>query len=215
MVFADPNVAFSMDQNRVAYTADGGGRWLSRDFAFPGTAMAISAPRRDRAYVVGQHGMVYAYHVVHAGYSHPKMIAAPIVGPAPAAFESSMEQLGLQTASLDSAIASDGWTVAATPAVQAARAKRMSNLQLAFEAATGLLPDFLANYRNLNLVVLGLRTAGAIPGQAESAKGAFAAFKQAGDPQAAQMALAQLSVALHGLTQMADTALQTAPSPAN
>jgi photosystem II stability/assembly factor-like uncharacterized protein len=215
MLFADPSVAFSMDQNRVAYTADGGGRWLSRDFAFPGTAMAISAPRRDRAYVVGQHGMVYAYRVVHAGYTHPKMIAAPIVGPAPAAFENSMEQLGLQTASLDSVIASGAPAAPATPAAQAARAKRVSSLQIAFEAATGLLPDFLANYRNLNLVVLGLRTAGAMPGQAESAKSAFAAFKQAGDPQAAQMALAQLSAALHGLTQLADTALQTSPPPAN
>jgi hypothetical protein len=151
--------------------------------------------------------------VVNAAYARPKAIAAPIFGPAPAQFTAAMGRLSAGTSSLDSA-AAVVTTVAATPAGQAARAKRMSSLQLSFEAVTGLLPEFLSNYRNLNLVVLGLRTTGALPVQAENAKSAFVAFKKAGDPQAAQSALTDLSAALHGLTLLADTALQVAPAPA-
>jgi hypothetical protein len=165
-------------------------------------------------YVVGNHGMIYTYHVVKASYSHPKTIAAPVFGPPPAAFETAVGQLAMSTASLDSAMAAGAYSTPAAAGAQAARAKRMNSLQLGFEAATGLLPDFLAKYRNLNLVVVGLRSAGALPVQAESAKSAFAAFKQASDPQAAQSALTDLSAALHGFTQLADTALQIAPTPA-
>jgi photosystem II stability/assembly factor-like uncharacterized protein len=214
VAFADPEVAFSMDYYGMSFTADGGGRWVSRAFAFPGAARAFAAPRRDRMYVVGNHGMIYTYHVVKASYSHPKTIAAPVFGPPPAAFETAVGQLALGSLSLDSAIAAGAYAASAPASVQAARAKRMSSLQLGFEAATGLLPDFLAKYRNLNLVVVGLRSAGALPVQAESAKSAFAAFKQASDPQAAQSALTDLSAALHGFTQLADTALQIAPTPA-
>lgn len=211
MTFTDPEVAFSVDGNRVAFSADGGGRWLSREFAFPAEPKAFAAPRRDRAYVVGDHGMVYTYHVVPAAYARAKTIEAPIVGPAPTAFETAVDHLEVASASIDTTMA-PGATMA--PAVRAAAAKRMSNLQLAFEAVTGLLPSFLAKYRNLSLVVLGLRTAGALPDRSDSVKSAFAAFKQASDPQAAKSALAQLAVSLRGFTQIADTALQITPAPA-
>lgn len=210
IAFTDPEVAFSVDGNRVAFTADGGGRWLSREFRFPSQANAFAAPRRDRAYVVGDHGMVYTYHVVRATYSPPKLIAAPIIAPAPTAFETAVDHLEVATSSLDSTFASE---VAADPGAQAASVKRMNSLQLAFEAVTGLLPDFLAKYRSLRLVVLGLRTAGALPDKAASVKSAFAAFTQASDPQAAKSALALLSASLRDLTQVADTALQISPAP--
>ncbi len=211
IAFTDPEVAFSVNGDRVSFTADGGGRWLSREFSFPSEPKAFAAPRRDRAYVVGDHGMIYRYQVVRTTYSRPKTIDAPIFAPAPSAFETAVDHLAIATASLDSTIASD---LAASPITQAALDKRMSTLQLAFEAATTLLPDFLAKYRNLSLVVLGLRTAGALPDKTESVKTAFAAFRHASDPQTARSTLAQLSASLRGFTQVADTALQISPAAA-
>lgn len=208
VAFTDPEVAFSVDGNRVAFTADGGGRWLSRDVPFPSEPRAFAAPRRDRAYVVGNHGMVYTYHIVPATYARPKTIDAPIIAPAPSAFATAVDRLEHETVALDSTIAVNATP---SPTAQAASAKRMSNLQLAFEAVTGLLPDYLAKYRNLSLVVLGLRTAGTLPDRTEGVKNAFATFKQSSDPQAAKSALAQLAESLRALTQLADTALQSAP----
>ena len=219
IAFTDPEVAFSVDGNRVSYTADGGSRWLSREFSFPSAPKAFAAPRRDRAYLVGDHGMVYTYHIVQAAYSPPKIIEAPIVAPAPSAFETAIGHLELETSALDSAIVTDATASPSVqpgvgPGVPGTSAKRMSSLQLAFAAVTGLLPDFLAKYRNLSLVVLGLRMAGALPDKTDSVKSAFAAFTQAADPQTARSALAQLSASLRALTQVADTALQITPAPA-
>jgi len=51
----------------MSFTADGGHRWSSRDFRWPGFLEDVygwTFAKRDRAYVVGQHGMVYRYKVV-------------------------------------------------------------------------------------------------------------------------------------------------------
>jgi photosystem II stability/assembly factor-like uncharacterized protein len=76
--FADPEVGWTMPDGRtVSFTTDGGSRWNSREFAFPEYAEAFSLPRRDRAYVVGKHGMIYRSRVVPAEYTSKGMIAGP------------------------------------------------------------------------------------------------------------------------------------------
>jgi len=62
--FADPDVGWEFYGNELHFTTDGGLHWNSRAFKFPAEVSAFSLPRRDRAYVVGNHGMVYRYRVV-------------------------------------------------------------------------------------------------------------------------------------------------------
>jgi photosystem II stability/assembly factor-like uncharacterized protein len=69
VLFADPEVGWAVEQKvdgKLTYTVDGGVRWNSRQFRFPTEPRAWSFPRRDRAYVVGDHGMVFRYRVVPA-----------------------------------------------------------------------------------------------------------------------------------------------------
>ncbi|MBA3342931.1 MAG: hypothetical protein H0T48_14005 [Gemmatimonadaceae bacterium] len=80
--FADPGVGWGVEVGRrdpeVWFTTDGGSRWSSRRVRFPTTVRAFSFPRRDRAYFVGDHGMVFRYSVVPASRSlGPNDIAAP------------------------------------------------------------------------------------------------------------------------------------------
>ncbi len=63
MKFADPDVGWTVG----AYTTDGGKHWGSlRARGFPADPRAFSLPRRDRGYLVGDHGMIYRYRVVPA-----------------------------------------------------------------------------------------------------------------------------------------------------
>ncbi len=48
----------------MSYTTDGGKRWTSRETKLPAVTRAFSLPRRDRAYIVGDHGMIFRYSVV-------------------------------------------------------------------------------------------------------------------------------------------------------
>ncbi len=77
--FADPEVGWSFNRSNLVYTIDGGKRWISRPIAFPVEPTAFSFPRRDRGYVVGDHGMIYRYRVVPATEEVP---ANAIVAPA-------------------------------------------------------------------------------------------------------------------------------------
>jgi photosystem II stability/assembly factor-like uncharacterized protein len=76
--FANPT-GWTMQGKMWAYTTDGGKRWLSREVAFPTDVNAFSLPRSDRGYVVGDHGMVYRYHVVPADYTVAHGINAPVM----------------------------------------------------------------------------------------------------------------------------------------
>lgn len=68
--FADPSVGWGIELGRrdlrLAYTTDGGKRWTSRETKLPAVTSAFSLPRRDRAYIVGEGGMVFRYSVVPA-----------------------------------------------------------------------------------------------------------------------------------------------------
>lgn len=89
MQFADAEVGWVLAPRhgkgaQMSYTTDGGKRWLSRDIAFPAQVRAFSLPRRDRAYVVGDHGMIYRYRVVPVETKIPGELPAPAM-PAAAA----------------------------------------------------------------------------------------------------------------------------------
>jgi photosystem II stability/assembly factor-like uncharacterized protein len=80
--FADREVGWSISYGaRVTlhYTADGGKRWTTRELRFPARVHAFSLPTRNRAYVVGEHGMIYRYRVVPVEYTSKGMMDAPMM----------------------------------------------------------------------------------------------------------------------------------------
>jgi photosystem II stability/assembly factor-like uncharacterized protein len=83
--FADPEVGWSFNGNKLTYTANGGKIWSSRDIRFPTEVVAFGLPSRQRGYVVGQHGMVYRYRIVPYAYTAKGIIDAPIMPAASAA----------------------------------------------------------------------------------------------------------------------------------
>ncbi len=89
LIFADPEVGWALEYHeKMSFTVDGGNHWNSRAFRFPATPWAWSFPRRDRAYLVGAHGMVFRYSVVPNSAPVP---AASVLGPAMPAFRSPLE----------------------------------------------------------------------------------------------------------------------------
>jgi photosystem II stability/assembly factor-like uncharacterized protein len=87
--FADREVGWVLgpspdnsDTVRVSFSTDGGEHWkMSRNIAFPtGRAdLKFAFPRRDRAYVIGPHGMIYRYRVVPTTYSVAHMLEGPLM----------------------------------------------------------------------------------------------------------------------------------------
>jgi photosystem II stability/assembly factor-like uncharacterized protein len=88
--FADAQVGWALghssnnrDAYRIAYSTDGGEHWKSsHDIAFAGGVLIdlkFAFPRRDRAYVIGPHGMIYRYRIVAVSYSSPKALAGPLM----------------------------------------------------------------------------------------------------------------------------------------
>ncbi len=73
--FADPGVGWAVLYRKISFTSDGGNRWNSREYAFPASARAFSLPRRDRGYVVGDHGMIYRYRTVPVTFAAKGMLA--------------------------------------------------------------------------------------------------------------------------------------------
>jgi photosystem II stability/assembly factor-like uncharacterized protein len=79
IAFVDPQLGWTGGRRALCVTTDGGRHWNSREFNFPTTLRAFSLPRRDRAYVVGEHGMIYRYRVVPIEYSSKGMLDAPLM----------------------------------------------------------------------------------------------------------------------------------------
>jgi photosystem II stability/assembly factor-like uncharacterized protein len=111
--FADPTVgwgvALGWSALRWSYTTDGGRRWNSREVSLPATIKAFSMPRRDRAYVVGDHGMVFRYRVVPA--THP-LGPNDKLAPAMPGFESPLDE---QVAQLEQVVGALGTELNAAP----------------------------------------------------------------------------------------------------
>jgi len=77
ILFSGPSVGWSFRGKVLNYTTDGGGRWTSREIGFPAEVNAFSLPTTQRAYAVGNHGMIYRYRIVPAEYTSKGMLAAP------------------------------------------------------------------------------------------------------------------------------------------
>jgi photosystem II stability/assembly factor-like uncharacterized protein len=75
--FVDSEVGWTFYGRELRFTTDGGQHWTSREFKFPVEPNAFSLPARDRAYVVGDHGMVYRYRIVPIEYSAKGILDAP------------------------------------------------------------------------------------------------------------------------------------------
>ena len=86
IAFADPQVGWALagalyTAFKISYTTDGGRHWsTTRDLRFPGQQNSphmFSFPRRDRAYIIGEHGLVYRYRIVARNYTAPNALDAP------------------------------------------------------------------------------------------------------------------------------------------
>ena len=222
--FADAEVGWTLRYNNLAYTTDGGQRWVSRVLAFPAGVKDFSLPRRDRAYAVGDHGMVYRYRVVPVDATvAAASVAAPAMPGLPTALAADVAQFDGQLGALDSGLqafvdpgsgsagspSAGGFTQdALSPFMTSCCAKRASSLQLILTAITSIVPEFTGKYRNLNLLTQGLRTAAALPEAAVNLKAALQAFRTSGDKSAALSALATVKSLLATLRATTDTALQ-------
>jgi photosystem II stability/assembly factor-like uncharacterized protein len=234
LIFADPEVGWALEfHEKMSFTVDGGARWSSRAFRFPTSPRAWSFPRRDRAYVVGDHGMVFRYRVVpQAEPVKPGVILAPAM-PAFASpldeqvpqLQSFVQELTTVVAQLpDSAPAAAAGAAAAAAATDAAAGasqevvptpfvnnccgKPVNRFKLMLGAVLESLPQFVQRFKNTNLLVAGLRMLVTMPKQLGDLRGAFKAFAQATDKAGAQSALSQLTTAAGSLGQSTKAAFQ-------
>lgn len=116
LLFADPEVGWALEEQKLSYTIDGGARWNSRAFRFAARPEDWSFPRRDRAYVVGEHGMVMRYRVVPQ--SEP-VKPGVVLAPAMPAFASPLDE---QMPQIEGFVQELTTTVAALPDSAAAAA---------------------------------------------------------------------------------------------
>ena len=233
--FADPEVGWSIsDRGHIAFTADGGQRWLARDLRFPASTAALNAPQRDRAYLVGAHGMVYRYRVVPMAYNVANAIDAPALPTVTSPLDGQVSQLEAEVQSFaeeggGSAAAGDSGTAAggsaaaagsgaaaggsaspgsATTGAVRGRASTLGRVQALLDLVGASMPQFLARYHNLNLVYAGARTSVALPGWLETMKQGLTTFRSASDKSAAAGALAQIMSAADSLKKETSLAFQ-------
>ena len=98
MRFADPSVGWAVEPGysalKLSFTTDGGKRWAAREMNLPTTLQAFSMPRRDRAYLVGNNGMVFRYSVVPATQPlGPNDVTAPAMPGFESPLDEQVEQL--------------------------------------------------------------------------------------------------------------------------
>lgn len=89
--FADPEVGWvvgaspdNSDTFRVSFSTDAGHHWtMSHNIAFPPgpryAELKFNFPRRDRAYIIGPHGMIYRYRIVPVTYSATNTLDGPMM----------------------------------------------------------------------------------------------------------------------------------------
>ena len=54
---------------KIAYSTNGGRSFSSREFPVPANVNAVVFPDERHGYLVGEHGMIYRYHIVPADYN--------------------------------------------------------------------------------------------------------------------------------------------------
>jgi len=202
--FADPEVGWMLQGRHLTYTTDGGHRWTSRELVLPAAAWGFSLPTRDRAYAVGDHGMIYRYKMVPADYAAAKALDAPAMPGIPSIVASQVEKLAAEVKA----------TAAAVTAAPAGAAPPPSP---ALDAASGAVaagvPQFVGQYRSTNLIIAGLRLVADVSTRLAAVQQSYTAFRRAPDRAAALTALAGMSLAVQGLGGSTDLALQQQTLP--
>jgi photosystem II stability/assembly factor-like uncharacterized protein len=197
MAFADPEVGWAFGNRKLSFTTDGGRRWNSRTFAFPADVTAFSLPRRDRGYVVGEHGMIYRYRIVPAAENVPKSIAAPLMPVFDSPLDDQVEKLPGQLASLEKSAAA-----AAGDAPPPAFTEQLNALEATLSAASTEAPKFTARYRNLNLLSVGFQMATELPAQLQGLRESLQALKQGSNFKTTATTLPDVRTKAQGLVQM-------------
>jgi outer membrane murein-binding lipoprotein Lpp len=239
LIFADPEVGWALEfHEKMSFTVDGGNRWNSRAFRFPATPREWSFPRRDRAYVVGEHGMVFRYSVVPTAQRvSASSVAAPVMPSFGSPLETQVPEIATFVQDLttvveqlpDSATAAaaappvaaspdpaGGFTQDAAPPslfVTACCGKSVNRLNVVLGMVGQSLPQFVARFKNTNLLIAGLRMLTTMPSQLSDIRGALRDFKSATDKEAARAALARLGTATSSFRQSTQAALQKEGTP--
>jgi len=218
--FADPVTGWSFGREHLAFSTNGGGRWSSRPHRFPAPVRGLSFPRRDRAFVVGDHGMIMRYRVLSpAEKTASGAVVAPAMGPYATPIEGQAAEVVELLESVQpvaSGSAAGGESTSQTAVEQgnavapglAIAPPKLKKIDLLLTALGTTVPSFLDQFANLNLLAARLRSAGDLPGRFSELKVAIAAVKKAPDNSAAQAALAQAMTAAQGLHTAAAVATQ-------
>ena len=214
IIFADPEVGWAMQYNKLSYTTDGGRRWASRTLAFPAEPNAFSFPRRDVAYAVGNHGMIYRYRVVPDATPAPAhALAAPAMPSLDNAVLAQISTLETRLDKIESVVegeeaagsggraqtaqAREGWS---DPALQ----QQIAQLQGTVDAVSTGVPQLGRKHRNLNMAMFGLQLLGDLTGQGSSLKDSFTGLRQAKSAADASAALTSLHAQLDGMKSSVD-----------
>ena len=136
--FADPEVGWAVLYNKVSFTTDSGNHWNSRQYAFPARVNAFSLPRRDRGYVVGEHGMIFRYRIVPEAYTAQGLIPAPLLSGIDSPLNTEVDQLAQQVQKL----AQDGGLPAADLAQDSATGGFSQGTTAGADVASGGRPAF-------------------------------------------------------------------------
>ncbi len=101
----------------------------------------------------------------------------------------------------------------ASPFINTCCGTSVNRLNVILSAVLQSLPDFVAKFKNTNLLAAALRMLTTMPSQLGELRSAFRSFKQATDKEAAKAALAQLASAATALHQSTKAAFQKEPAP--
>jgi len=207
--FADPETGWTLETRHWNYTTNGGRSWGSRALTFPAEVNGFSLPRRDRGYAVGGHGMVYRYSIVPVEHTAAHSMDAPVVGAFSSPLDDQVEAFVTEIGAFSSengAVAAGSTSTGVSAGQTKAGSNRLGKLQALLDVIGASMPDFLARYRNLNLLFEGARTATGMPAWFQTVKGGLAAFRSSTDKSSAAAALAQLVSAADSLKNQTSVA---------
>lgn len=129
---------------------------------------------------------------------------------------SAADAAGSASAEGASASATSGASASAPASsfVQRCCGKNLSTWSLLWTAFENMVPQFVSQYKNTNLLGAGLRMLVVLPGRMQEADAAFRTFKRSANKADARTNVAQLSAAMTALKQGVSFALQKELPPA-
>jgi photosystem II stability/assembly factor-like uncharacterized protein len=219
--FADTEVGWAFRYSTLSYTTDGGKRWQSRAIPFPATPWELSLPRRDRAYVVGDHGMIFRYRVVPASLQVAGAIEAPAMPGFDMALDGQMTTLESQLAAVEKqaqaeatkrgeslgvadSSASAATTAGALPAdsatapsfTDACCAQAVTQAEATVGSMAAEMPGFFKRYRSPNLFATAIQLMIVLPDRISSLRQAFRSLRSARDVRTVAFSLAAIDSAV-------------------